>query len=72
MKKRLIIILFFLSGNLYGGTVIAQAQRVLAQIKAAAAASASVPALRQEVENLADEVQKLKDVQLGKTEATDD
>jgi len=54
------------------GTTIPQKQRALALIKAAAAAAASVPALRDQVALLTDEVQKLKDVQLGKSEPKDD
>lgn len=54
------------------GTVVVQKQKVLSGIKEDAAASASVPALRLQVENLADEVQKIKDALLGKIVLSDD
>ena len=53
-------------------TNVGQKQRALAVIKSDAAAANSVPALRDQVAILTDEVQKLKDVLLGKEKVQDD
>jgi len=54
------------------GNIVAQKERNLSVIKANTNASASIPALRAQVALLIDEVQKLKDILLGKGEVKDD
>jgi len=54
------------------GTVVSQKDRALNEIKSNAAAANSVPALREQVELLTEEVQKLKDALLNREDIKDD
>ena len=66
------IALLLTSSLAWGGTIVPQQERALDAIGAAAAASASVPALRQVVEDLAERLKQLEQKLRDGEELVDD